>query len=147
MAATKNQKTSPQSDISTSKKQDSISVERLAKYFDVTGRALAKVKLEPDVFVDPEKAGADFLDMAQRYFDDAKHFEKTGDMVNAFAALNYAHGWLDAGARLGFFDVDGDNVLFTVDKEHVDSIKRKSDSSVKLVDEEMVDLDISEDEE
>jgi hypothetical protein len=35
--------------------------------------------------------------------------------VNAFAALNYAHGWLDAGARLGLFDVDHDSTLFTVD--------------------------------
>jgi hypothetical protein len=37
--------------------------------------------------------------------------------VTAFAALNYAHGWLDAGARLGLFDVGKDNVLFTVDGE------------------------------
>ena len=42
-------------------------------------------------------------------------YAEKGDLVNAFAALNYAHGWLDAGARLGLFDVDGDNVLFTVD--------------------------------
>jgi|TARA_B100001971_G_C18172679_1_gene528113 hypothetical protein len=55
------------------------------------------------------------LDMASRYYSDAQHFADKGDKVNAFAALNYAHGWLDAGARLGLFDVDGDNVLFTVD--------------------------------
>ena len=44
-------------------------------------------------------------------------FAKKGDLVTAFAALNYAHGWLDAGARLGFFDVGKDNVLFTVDPD------------------------------
>ena len=81
----------------------------------VTGRALAKVKLVESGTVDFKAAGEDFLDMAKRYYSDAKHFQEKGDVVLAFAALNYAHGWLDAGARLGLFDVDGDNVLFTVD--------------------------------
>jgi hypothetical protein len=54
------------------------------------------------------------LDMASRYFSDAGHFEEKGDVVTAFAALNYAHGWLDAGARLGLFKVN-DSTLFTVD--------------------------------
>lgn len=88
-----------------------ISKEKLAKYFDVTSRALKKVKI-----VNEHKTKAeDALDMAKRYFSDAKHFEEKGDYVNAFAALNYAHGWLDAGARLGLFDVDHDSELFTVD--------------------------------
>lgn len=56
------------------------------------------------------------FDMAQRYFDDARHFEEKGDLITAFAALNYAHGWLDVGARLGLFDVK-DNRLFMVDAE------------------------------
>ena len=57
----------------------------------------------------------DFFDMAERYFNDAKYFlEKKEDMVLAFAALNYAHGWLDAGARIGLFKVN-DSRLFTVD--------------------------------
>jgi len=92
-----------------------ITPEKIAKYFDVTSRALAKVKLEKDVVINVETAAKDFLDMAQRYFDDAKHFEEKGNIVNAFAALNYAHGWLDAGARIGLFDVDHDSELFTVD--------------------------------
>ena len=58
----------------------------------------------------------DFLDMAQRYHDDAHHFRKQGEIVTAFAALNYAHGWLDAGARIGLFKVN-DSTLFTVDDE------------------------------
>ncbi|MBT4540230.1 DUF357 domain-containing protein [Candidatus Woesearchaeota archaeon] len=93
-----------------------ITKEKLDKYFDVTGRALKKVKIvEGKKEIDFKASAEDFLDMAQRYYDDAKHFEEKGDVVNAFAALNYAHGWLDAGARLKLFDVDGDNVLFTVD--------------------------------
>lgn len=92
-----------------------VTDEKLEKYFDVTGRAIAKVKIVKEGKVDFESAAEDFLDMAKRYFSDAKHFREKGDIVTAFAALNYAHGWLDAGARLGLFDVDGDNTLFTVD--------------------------------
>ena len=103
--------------------QNSITTEKLKKYFDVTGRALKKVKIVNKNQIksdkDWKKNAEDFLDMAQRYFDDAHYFEKKGDIVTAFAALNYAHGWLDAGARIGMFDVDGDSELFTVDAEFV----------------------------
>ncbi len=88
---------------------------QLAKYFDRTQRALAKVKIAKARDIDWDFSARDFLDMANRYFSDAKYFEKKGDLLRAFAALNYAHGWLDAGARLGLFDVDHDSTLFTVD--------------------------------
>lgn len=106
----------------TTNKTDIITEQKLAKYFDVTGRALQKVKLGEESakqMFNWKAAAEDFLDMAQRYYDDAQHFKKKGEIVNAFAALNYAHGWLDAGARLGLFDVDGDNVLFTVDPNKI----------------------------
>ncbi len=90
---------------------NTITNEKLEKYFDVTSRALAKVKI---VSVNRKQA-EDALDMARRYFEDAKHFRDKGEIVTAFAALNYAHGWLDAGARLGLFDVGHDSELFTVD--------------------------------
>ncbi len=94
---------------------NTITEEKLNKYFEVTGKALKKVKLNSKAEIDVKKAAEDFLDMATRYYEDAKHFHKNGEIVNAFAALNYAHGWLDAGARIGLFDVGGDNTLFTVD--------------------------------
>lgn len=89
-----------------------IPPERLTKYFDHTRRALEQASKHIDK--KRETVACDFLDMAQRYFDDAHHFEQKGDVVTAFAALNYAHGWLDAGARIGLFDVH-DSELFTVD--------------------------------
>ena len=92
-----------------------ITEEKLAKYFDVTSRALKKVKIVKDVKIDIDKSAKDFLDMAQRYFSDAQHVKEKGDVVNAFAALNYAHGWLAAGARIGLFDVEHDSEFFTVD--------------------------------
>jgi len=92
-----------------------VTEEKLSKYFEVTEKALAKVKFK-EVDIDSKKVYDDFLDMAKRYFEDAKHFKEKGDFVTAFAALNYAHGFLDAGARLGVFDVK-DGKLFAVDDE------------------------------
>ena len=105
----------------TINKTSEITSEKLNKYFDVTSRALAKIKTGNKIKIGKQKnidwkaSAEDFLNMAECYFKDAQHFKEKNEIVNAFAALNYAHGWLDAGARLGLFDVDGDNVLFTVD--------------------------------
>ena len=93
--------------------QDKITEQKLEKYFSVTEKALSLAeKSRNKAGLDKERE--DFLDMIKRYISDAKHFKEKGDVVTAFAALNYAHGWLDAGARLGIFDVH-DNKLFTVD--------------------------------
>lgn len=89
-----------------------VTNEKLEKYFSITGEALEKCKNALDK--ERLKDAKDFLDMASRYYSDAKHFEKKGDNVLAFAALNYAHGWLDAGARIRLFKVN-DSRLFTVD--------------------------------
>ena len=100
----------------TSKPNIALTQEKLDKYFSVTAEALALAK---DKFTkeSPEKAAqaADFFDMAQRYYDDALHFKNVkNDWILAFAALNYAHGWLDAGARAKLFLVTNSR-LFTVD--------------------------------
>lgn len=89
-----------------------ITKEKLEKYFAITGEALDKCK----VVLDKErlKDAKDFLDMATRYYSDAMYFKNKNDYVLAFAALNYAHGWLDAGARIRLFKVN-DSRLFTVD--------------------------------
>ena len=85
--------------------------DKLKKYFELTSLALNKVKI-----VEKHRKPAEvLLDLAQRYFDDAKYFEKKNDLVNAYGAVVYAHAFLDAGARLGFFDVDKDSNLFMVD--------------------------------
>jgi uncharacterized protein len=92
-----------------------VTEEKLEKYFCITKAALDKLKLIHPEKTHLDKAAKDFLDMAQRYYSDAGHFRKQDNYVLAFAALNYAHGWLDAGARMGLFDVDHDSQLFTVD--------------------------------
>jgi hypothetical protein len=90
--------------------------ELVAKDIGITERALEKLKI-----IAPERShmytiAEDFLKMANAYYEDAKHFRDNGDHLRALAAINYAHGWLDAGARLGIFDVGGDDQLFTLAK-------------------------------
>ena len=90
-----------------------ITDDKLKKYFEVSERAFEKAKKSNEsVRLDYLKnARNDFLDTVDRYIQDAKHFLEKNDKVNGFAALNYAHGWLDAGGKLGIFDVN-DNKLF-----------------------------------
>ena len=89
-----------------------ITDEKLKKYFSVTKKALEMAKDKFDLA--RKDQAEDFFDMASRYYSDAQHFYSKDDFVNAFAAVNYAHGWLDAGARIGLFKVK-DSKLFTVD--------------------------------
>ena len=90
---------------------DKIPKEKLNKYFKITEKALTKAK--KSISKGKEKDAKEILEMASNYFSDSKHFQEKGDFVNAFAALNYAHGWLDSGARLEIFNVKDDK-LFTV---------------------------------
>jgi len=90
-----------------------ITKEKLEKYFNLTEKAIGKVKFKKIKQINSEKIAEEFLDTAKRYFKDAKYFKEKRDIVTAFAALNYAHGWLDAGARLGVFDVK-DSKLFAI---------------------------------
>jgi len=88
-----------------------ISVEKLEKYFSLTSKALKIVK--ENVVSGRENDAKEIIDMVSNYLSDARHFESQGEWVLAFGALNYAHGWIDAGVRLGVFDVHDDK-LFTV---------------------------------
>ncbi len=86
----------------------------LDRYISVTEKALKALKVAPPERSHHRRLANDFLEMAQAYAIDAKHFRDKGDLVNALSCVNYAHGWLDAGARLGLFDVGGDDQLFTL---------------------------------
>jgi len=94
-------------------KMKEITEEKLNKYIAVTEKAIEKAEKSKNR-TSLVKEREDCLDMIKRYFSDALHYKEKGDFVTAFAALNYAHGWLDACARIGIFDVH-DSELFTVD--------------------------------
>jgi uncharacterized protein len=88
--------------------------EKLKKYFVITQEAFEKAKKAGENLDINDNTREDFLDMVQRYIKDADYFNDKNDKINALAALSYAHGWLDAGARIGLWDVK-DSRLFTVD--------------------------------
>lgn len=95
--------------------EGTISEERVLKYLDTTKRALEAIEVKVPENSHLEDICQDFLNMVDSYYSDAKHFYKKGELVDAFACVNYAHGWLDAGARLGLFYVKGEKRLFTID--------------------------------
>ena len=86
--------------------------ETVAKDLGITERALAKAKIAVPERSHFRRAAEDFMTMAKAYYDDAKYFRDRGELEKALAVVYYAHAWLDAGARLGFFDVGLDDKLF-----------------------------------
>ena len=91
-----------------------LEADHVLDYLERTGEALEKLRLVAPPRSHLEEVAADFLEMAEAYHNDGWHFFKQGDLVSAFACVSYAHGWLDAGARLGLWDVDEDDRLFTL---------------------------------
>lgn len=95
--------------------ENEVTREKLDKYFSISNEAY-EMAVKAPITDGKKEQRDDILDMVSRYISDAEHFDSKGNMVLAFAALNYAHGWLDAGARLKIFIVN-DSRLFTVDEE------------------------------
>ncbi len=88
-----------------------VTIEKIEKYWEITSRALDIAK--NNIAKGKNKEADEIIEMVSCYLRDSHHFEKEGHYVNAFAAVNYAHGWLDAGARLKIFNVTDTN-LFTI---------------------------------
>ena len=91
--------------------ENKITKEKIEKYFNLTETALKEVK--KNIIKGKEKYAKEIISMVENYVSDAHHFFEKGDWINAFAALNYSHGWLDSGVRLEIFNVKDDK-LFTV---------------------------------
>ncbi len=91
--------------------KDKITTQKIKKYFTLTSTALKQIK--KNIVKGKESQAKEIIDMVSNYLSDAKYFEQKKDFVDAFAALNYAHGWIDSGVRLGIFDVKDDK-LFTI---------------------------------
>jgi hypothetical protein len=88
-----------------------ITEEKIDKYQALTSNALAIIK--ENIIEGKEQYAKEIIDMAKNYLNDAQHFKEKEDYVNSFAALNYAHGWIDSGVRLDIFNVQDDK-LFTI---------------------------------
>ena len=88
-----------------------ITSSKLEKYYKITRKALDIAK--NSVLKGKENHAKEIFLMAECYLSDSKYFQEKKDFVNSFACLNYAHGWLDSGARLKVFNVKDDR-LFTL---------------------------------
>lgn len=86
----------------------------LEKYLRLTHEALELVRPGPPARSFLHGATDDFLGMARAYLADAESFARSGDRDRALAAVSYAHGWLDAGVRLGILDGGDDDRRFTL---------------------------------
>lgn len=89
-------------------------IEKVEQYERLLDEALSAADPIPPVDTPLGQAAEAYEEMARSYLADGRHFQEEGDEVNALAAFAYGHGWLDAGARLGLFDVPTEDHLFTV---------------------------------
>jgi hypothetical protein len=88
--------------------------EKTDRYETLLAEALEAAEIAPQDGTQLHKAALECREMAESYLEDGRHFREQGDPVNALASFSYGHGWLDAGARIGVFDVPTDGHLFTV---------------------------------
>lgn len=90
---------------------DHVSQELFEKYHQLSSEALEIAKNAP---INDKKHAQEIFLMVENYLSDATYFFNQQDLVRAYAAVNYAHGWLDCGARLQVYSVT-DNHYFTED--------------------------------
>ena len=94
-------------------KNSLLSVEKIERYLLITSKAREKAtpitKSEDD-----EKKLSLMLRMCDDYASDARHFLDSGNLIDAFGAINYAHAWIDAAVKIGFLDGHDDDILFTL---------------------------------
>lgn len=84
------------------------------QYEDMLAAALDAATVAPPAETPLAEAAGEYDEMARSYLEDGRHFHAEDDPVNALAAYAYGHAWLDAGARIGLFEVPTAGHLFTV---------------------------------
>lgn len=87
--------------------------EKTERYERLLKEALTAATIAPPEGTPLFESAVECSEMACAYLDDGRHFRAEDDLVNALAAFSYGHAWLDAGARIGLFDVP-ESELFTV---------------------------------
>jgi hypothetical protein len=88
--------------------------EKTDRYETLLAEALAATTIAAPEGTPLRAAAEEYEKMAESYLADGRHFRDDDDPVNALAAFSYGHAWLDAGARLGVFEVPVEGDLFTV---------------------------------
>ena len=95
------------------------------RYEELLARAVSVAEVAPPDGTPLARAGAEYLEMAESYLSDGRHFRADDDLPTALAAFSYGHAWLDAGARLGLFNVPTDGDLFAVRPESPQRVNKK----------------------
>ena len=80
-------------------------IEKTARYQRLLREALDDAKKVKGMDPMLDHIADDFYNMAGSYYNDGTHFLDNGDRVNALVCFSYGHAWLDAGVRLGIFEV------------------------------------------
>lgn len=75
--------------------------EKAPRYGSMLADAVGSVEV-----IDDSQEAEEFLEMARSYLEDGEHFLEEGDEANALAAFSYGHAWVDAGVRVGFFEME-----------------------------------------
>ena len=88
--------------------------EKTDRYEDLLAAALADAEVGVPEGTPLHEAALECREMARSYLEDGRHFRSDDDLVNALAAFSYGHAWLDAGARIGLFEVSDEGHLFTI---------------------------------
>lgn len=94
-------------------KQSASLEEKTARYEELLRRALKSFEIAVPENSHLVKVAEDYSNMARSYYKDGKHFIEQQDIVNALVCFSYGHAWLDAGVKLGIFEVSDEN-LFTI---------------------------------
>jgi len=94
------------------------------------------------------KIALEILEMVTSYAGDSQVFNKSGDLVNAFAAAAYGLGWIDAGKYLGY--VSGNQTLqIVLDKtfptELLEKLEEKTYRYQKMLSEAVISVKIAPD--
>jgi len=90
-------------------------IEKINKYEKLSENALNEVQIARHLNEKELEIAFDFIEMCKNYLKDAKYFKEKNDLLNALAALSYAHAWLDAGVRAKILIAEN-NKLFTLPK-------------------------------
>ncbi|SFG03927.1 hypothetical protein SAMN04488063_1222 [Halopelagius inordinatus] len=88
--------------------------EKTDRYEEMLADALAAADVAVPEGTPLAEAAEECREMARSYLEDGRHFRDADDWVNALASFSYGYGWLDAGVRMGLFDVPDDSHLFTM---------------------------------
>jgi hypothetical protein len=89
--------------------------EKTDRYEGMLADALAAAEVAVPSTTPLGDAATEIREMALSYLEDGRHFRAHDDPVNALAAFSYGYGWLDAGVRVGLFEVPDDTDLFTTE--------------------------------